>query len=70
MMFDITCTVNDTWRAHLIPCPESGLILAGEVSRKVRADKNTGPQLEIEPVRAASLVAVGGVHPGTKEEGS
>ena len=66
-MFDVTCTVNDTWRAHLIPCPESGLILAGEVSRKVWADKNTGPQLEIEPVRAASLVAVGGFHPGTKE---
>ena len=46
------------------------MILAGEVGRKVRADQDAGPQLEIEPGGAASLVAVGGVHPWTKDERS
>ena len=46
------------------------MILAGEVGRKVRADRDAGSQLEIEPGGAASHVTVGGVHPGTKDEGS
>ena len=67
---NITCATNVAWRAGYVSCSESGLILAGEVGRKVRADQDAGSQLEIEPGGAASLVAVGGVHPGTKDEGS
>ena len=33
MIFDTTCTVEDTGRAHGSSCSESGLILAGEVIR-------------------------------------
>ena len=44
--------------------------MAGEVGRKVRADWDAGPQLEIEPGGAARLVAVVSVHPRTKDERS
>ena len=65
MMLCITCTVNDTSRAHCSPCSESDLILAGEVGWKVWADKAAGSQLEKEPVVSASLVAVVSVRPWT-----
>ena len=67
---NITCATNVAWRTGYVSCSESGLILAGEVGRKVRADRDAGPQLEIEPGGAAGLVANVGVHPRTKDERS
>ena len=46
------------------------MILAGNVGGKVWADRIAGPQLELEPVGAAALVAVRGSCPGTKDERS
>ena len=65
MIFDTTCTVEDTRRAHRSSCSESGLILAGEVGRKVWADQAARSQLEKEPVVSTSLVAVVSVRPWT-----
>ena len=62
-MFDTTCTVEDTRRAHRSSCSESGLILAGEVGWEVWADQAARLRLGIEPVVSASLVAVVSVRP-------
>ena len=62
-MFYITCTVNDTSRAHCSPYSESDLILAGEVGWKVWADQAAGSWLEKKPVVSASLVAVESLPP-------
>ena len=64
-MFDTTCTVDDTRRAHRSSWSESDLILAGEVIRKVWADQAARSRLEVEPVVSASLVAVGSLPPWT-----
>ena len=65
MMFDTTCTVDDTRRAHRSSCSESGLILAGEVIRKVWADQAARSRLEKKPFVSASLVAVESLPPWT-----
>ena len=65
MLFDTTCTVEDTRRAHRSSCSESGLILAGEVIRKGWADQAARSRLEKEPVVSASLVAVESPPPWT-----
>ena len=64
-MFDTTCTVEDTRRAHDRSCSDSDLILAGEVGWKVWADQAARSRLEVEPVVSASLVAVGSLPPWT-----
>ena len=69
-VFCTTCAINITWRTNPVSGSKSELILAGEVGRKVRADRDAGPQLEIEPGGAASCVAVVSVHPRTKDERS
>ena len=65
MVFDTTCTVEDTRRAHRSSCSESGLILAGEVFRKVWADQAARSHLEEKPFVSASLVAVESLPPWT-----
>ena len=65
MLFDTTCTVEDTRRARRSSCSESGLILAGEVGWKVWADQAARSRLEKEPVVSTSLVAVVSVRPWT-----
>ena len=65
MVFDTTCTVEDTRRAHRSSCSESGLILAGEVGRKVWADQAARSWLEKKPIVSASLVAVESLPPWT-----
>ena len=69
MMFDTTCTVEDTRRAHRSSCSESGLILAGEVRQKVWADQAARSRLEKKPIVSTSLVAVGSLPPWTICEG-
>ena len=44
--------------------------MAADVGGKVWADQVAGPLLDLEPVVAASLVAVEGSCPGTKDERS
>ena len=44
--------------------------MAGYVGGEVWADRGAGPQLELEPVGAAALVAVRGTYPGAKDERS
>ena len=65
MIFDTTCTVEDTRRAHRSSCSESGLILAGEVGWKVWADQAARSRLEKKPFVSASLVAVESLPPWT-----
>ena len=71
-MFNFTCAVDLAWRAPCVSCSESQLVLAGNVGGQVWVwvDQVAGPQLELEPVGAAGLVAVGGSCPGTKDERS